>query len=121
MTVASIQREDVRCLWFGRDAKSESSVFPLVALRAKGNKEKAGRLSPVVDWLRCRKVRAAVLTASSHRSRVLPRPDNCHRMSLCSAMDLRCKISSNVRRILRELSGWITGVGRGHGTQSSAA
>ena len=40
MTVASIQREDVRCVWFGRDAKSESSVFPLVALRAKGNKKK---------------------------------------------------------------------------------
>jgi hypothetical protein len=40
MTVASIQREDVRCVWFGRDAKSESSVFPLVGLRAKGNKKK---------------------------------------------------------------------------------
>ena len=40
MTVASIQHEDVRCVWFGCDAKSESSVFPLVALRAKGNKKK---------------------------------------------------------------------------------
>ena len=40
MTVASIQPEDVRCVWFGCDAKSESSVFPLVALRAKGNKKK---------------------------------------------------------------------------------